>query len=82
MYLSLANLNSLLVRQDGEKKRSLDVGTAIFSWLFRLGKEREVVRIQGIEAWDVFTESMVNQCGLDPKKASISVSLLVLGISS
>lgn len=73
MYLSLADLNSLLVRQDGEKKRSLDVGTAIFSWLFRLGKEKEVVRIQGIEAWDVFTESMVNQCRLDPndpKKAS------------
>lgn len=50
----------------------LDDGTAIFSRLSnKLGDKREAVRIQAVEAWEMFTKSMVAQCSLDPKQARI-----------
>lgn len=67
VYLSLADLNSLLLRADGGGKRFLDDGTALFSWISsRLKDNRTAVRIQAVEAWEMFTKSMLAQCSLDP----------------
>lgn len=74
MYLSLADLNSLVLKQDGGKTMLLNAGTSMFLWLCSGFDEegRVAVRIQALEVWEMFTKSIVAQCSLDPEKASIT----------
>ena len=62
MVLSSADLGSLM-RRPKARKRLLDEGTAMFMRLSsKVGDEREAVRIQAMEAWEMFARSMVPQC--------------------
>lgn len=45
----------------------------MFTWLSTNGGDkRDAVRIQAVEAWEMFTTSMMAQCSLDPIQARIT----------
>lgn len=85
MYLSLADMASLLqTRSDGQKKL-MDDGTSLLSWLSgKFADSRESVRMQAVEAWEMFTVNMVAQMsrnnggsrsGYDQARENIRITL-------
>ncbi|CAM9091157.1 unnamed protein product [Scytosiphon promiscuus] len=62
VYLSLADMTSLLQTRTDGRKKLMDDGTSLLSWLSgKFADSRESVRVQAVEAWEMFTVNMVAQ---------------------
>ncbi|CBN76978.1 hypothetical protein Esi_0024_0150 [Ectocarpus siliculosus] len=70
VHLSLADPTRLLRAKDSAgKKRLLDVGTGLFTWLSGKSADgRDDVKVQAVESWEMFAVSMMAQIGREEAK--------------